>query len=670
MKPRLFLLVMCLMLALLPLGARPAAADEGAQGGPEAEGGRGRRAEFVRQTGPFLHIGARPFRFAGTNNYYLMYKPQPMVDAALDKAAASGFTVMRMWGSLDIGNQDGSNSIQGKADGVYFQYWDGAKPAYNDGDDGLRHLDYVIYRAGQQGLRLVIPFVNNWSAFGGMDQYVRWRGGLYHDEFYTDPQIRAWFKGWIAHLVNRTNSYTGVRYRDDPTIMLWELANEPRCKGSGVYPQSSACTTQTLTAWADEMSRFVKQQAPNQLVSVGDEGFYCVPGSTDWTENCNEGVDSLALARLPKVDVLSLHLYPDGWGKDAAWGTQWISRHIREGYRIGKPALLGEFGLADKSTRNPVYREWTDTVFRQGGAGALYWMLADTQENGTLYPDYDGFTVYCPSPVCTTLGNFARMMAGRPTLFPPVADVDTAVMPFGVATALNPPANDTAYAGARVEPGSIDLDPASAGQQTERAVAGGTFALRPDGTVSFTPIALFAGKASVSYTIRDSYRQTSNAAALTVTVLPDPTAPAKLFSFEDGTEGWALASWQDPALGSVAQTGAFATDGASGLRVTSASGAWFGLALGEPADLSGKTSLKIDLKTGAAGTSRSVALQLGDSYEWCQTDWGWVNQDTAATVEVDLTAGLSCASPDLSKVRAIYVWFSAGIFDIDYVRAE
>ena len=33
----------------------------------------------------------------------------------------------------------------------------------------------MIARAGELGLKLVIPFVNNWNDFGGMDQYVRWR---------------------------------------------------------------------------------------------------------------------------------------------------------------------------------------------------------------------------------------------------------------------------------------------------------------------------------------------------------------------------------------------------------------------------------------------------------------------------------------------------------------
>ena len=50
----------------------------------------------------------------------------------------------------------------------------------------------------------------------------------YHDDFYTDPTIIGWYKEWIAHVLERTNTLTGVRYKDDPTIAMWELGNEPR----------------------------------------------------------------------------------------------------------------------------------------------------------------------------------------------------------------------------------------------------------------------------------------------------------------------------------------------------------------------------------------------------------------------------------------------------------
>jgi len=206
--------------------AAPAAAAEAKPGG------------FVVRLGKNLSLDGREFRFAGTNNYYLMYKSQLMVDDVFADAQAAGFTVLRTWGFLDIGNADGSDSIRGKSDGVYFQYWDGDSPAYNDGADGLQRLDYVLASARRHGIKLVIPLTNNWGDFGGMDQYVRWAGGSYHDDFYSNATVKGYFKDWISYLLNRTNTYTGVKYKDEPTIMTWELGNEPRCQGSGVFPTS------------------------------------------------------------------------------------------------------------------------------------------------------------------------------------------------------------------------------------------------------------------------------------------------------------------------------------------------------------------------------------------------------------------------------------------------
>ena len=242
----LFLLSLLLPAPQLPAQSVPDVAD--AQG-----------HHFAARNGRVIYHRGQPFRMAGSNNYYPMYESQFMVDNVLTTAASQNFNTFRLWGFLDIGNEDGTNSVDGPHNGVYFHYWNGTEPAFNDGATGLEHLDYVIYKAGQLNLKLVIPFVNDYDQYGGMDQYVRWKGGQYHDQFYTDPTIRQWYKQWISHLLNHVNTYTGIKYKDDATIMTWELANEERCAGYGVYPQSpSSCTTDTITQWAADVSQYVK----------------------------------------------------------------------------------------------------------------------------------------------------------------------------------------------------------------------------------------------------------------------------------------------------------------------------------------------------------------------------------------------------------------------------
>jgi mannan endo-1,4-beta-mannosidase len=643
---------------------------------------------FVKRIGPRLWLNGRPFRFAGTNNYYPMYKSQFMVDDVLQRAADNDFRVFRMWSSIDIGynDDDWTHSLHRNDGNVYFHYLDPAtnEPAFNDGEDGLAHMDYIIWRAGELGLKLVLPSTNNWQDFGGMDQYVKWRelqlgeeaGEMYHSDFYTDPVIKQWYKDWISHLLNHVNPLTGLAYKDDPTIMTWELGNEPRCKGSGLYPSSPDCTTDTLIGWADEMSGYIKSIDRKHLVSAGDEGFYCIEGAEHWTENCGEGVDTIAFTKLRNIDVMSFHLYPDHWGMDAAWGTEWIARHIRDARRLRKPVMLGEYGWKDKATRNPVFKEWTDTVYFHGGTGALYWLLSGLETEDTLYPDYDGFTVYCPSPVCTTLGNLAGMMGSRAQWrkFPPVADHDVAITEFETPVTLDPAANDIAYGfhnAALAE--TIDLDLATGGQQTAVTVVGGTAALQTDGTVLFTPEAGFFGKVEIAYTIKDRWHRTSNEANLSVTVKPEPGVPIQLFSFETGIEGWAPASWE-PTSAALTQSDVWATDGSYSLEIAPIDTGWVGVGFSPALDLSnGYTVIEIDLHTTpAAGTWFNIALQVGPDWTWCQGPGEWVPQDTTMVAPtpamLDLLS-LSCGEVDLSQVNTLML-YTNGLYYVDNIWAK
>ena len=291
---------------------------------------------------------------------------------------------------------------------------------------------------------------------------------------------------------------------------------------------------------------------------------------------------------------------------------------MREAARIGKPVMLGEYGLLDKATRNPVYQQWTDAFIRSGGTGFLYWILSGVQDDGTLYPDFDGLTVYYPSPVAQTITNAGLLITGPRRPFPPVADHDAAVTEFNTPVTVRPAANDIAYR-TRVRSDSIDLDPGAPGQQRTLTVAGGQFVLLDGGSLAFTPAEGFSGKATASYTVRDKAGRRSNVADVVVTVKPDPGAAIRIASWETGTEGWAPGDWQTNA-GTLSQTADFHTDGSFGLHVDAVEGGWFGLTLPEPLDLSSKSTVKFDLRTGPdAGTSRSVVVQVGPEFTWCQS---------------------------------------------------
>ncbi|MFL6144592.1 MAG: cellulose binding domain-containing protein [Labedaea sp.] len=383
-------------------------------GAPQAAAG----PVFVTRNGAAFDLGGQPFRYGGTNNYYLHYKSQLMVDDVFSDAVAMNLKVIRAWTSLECGG-DKPNSAGGCSAGpdAWTQRWSNAlnQPEINTGAGGLQKLDYMLAKANQLGIKLILPFVNNWRDFGGMDQYVTWYGLQFHDQFYTDARIKANYKTWISTLLNRTNSITGVPYKNDPAVFSWELANEPRCINASL-PASGTCTADTLVGWATEMSQFIKGIDANHMVSVGDEGFHPGVGgsSSSWPYNVTDGVDHARLTAIPTIDFGTYHLYPQGWGQSPAqdWGTGWINDHNSVGTSLNKPEIAEEWGTTDQATRDATYTAWANALRTGGGDGFNFWILTGIQDDGQLYPDFDGFRVVTPSSTATVLANAAQQMGG------------------------------------------------------------------------------------------------------------------------------------------------------------------------------------------------------------------------------------------------------------------
>eukprot|EP01121_Diplochlamys_sp_Union-15-3_P014074 TRINITY_DN444_c0_g1_i6.p1 TRINITY_DN444_c0_g1~~TRINITY_DN444_c0_g1_i6.p1 ORF type:complete len:636 (-),score=96.93 TRINITY_DN444_c0_g1_i6:532-2439(-) len=393
---------------------------------------------FVTTQGTKFVIGNCPFYFLGTNVYYVAYESQSLVDASFLDMSAMGFTVLRTWGFLDIGSLDGTTryNIDGKKNGVYFQYWDTATnaPKINEGSDGLVKLDYALSKAAYYNIKVIVALVNNWHHFGGMDQYVVWYQANNHDEFYTDARIKQAYKNYVNALVNRVNTYTGVRYKDDPTIFAWELANEPRCKGDN---KPGSCSTTTIVNWAGEMSDYIKSIDPNHMIAVGDEGFFTSGGSWPYQGYLSDvGVDHKALTQLPSISFATLHLYPESWGTSGSWGSTWISEHIDFAHNVaGKPTVTEEFGYSSDQVN--IYNSWLGVIDSQSAAGSLVWMLVSAGGYG------DQFSVYNDGgAVSQVLKNYATIMTNKnvctgtsaPTTARPTTRAPTTATPTTRAT--------------------------------------------------------------------------------------------------------------------------------------------------------------------------------------------------------------------------------------------
>lgn len=439
--------------------------------------------EFVSVKGTELWWDGKPFKAAGSNSYWPAFAEPPVVDAIFQAAADNNFQVMRMWAFNDIGDPaDPTTSLDPQNTNTYFQYWDGTRPAQNEGENGLVKLDYAVFSAKQRGIKLVLPFVNNWGPFGGMGQYVRWAGLDDHGAFYSDPQIRQWYKDWVSYLLNRVNTYTGVAYKDEPTIAIWELANEPRCEGVPQYPAKD-CSNETIVAWVEEMAAHVKSIDSKHIVGLGDEGFLCREGAEHWTYACTTGQDADAFARVEDLDIVGMHVYPDHWGTDQEWSRQWILDHVAIADEVGKPVFIGEYGWRGNAPRSVVFDDWVSAFEEAGGDIALYWWLQVKNEFSTP-TDTDGFTAYCPSPVCTQTSYRSQAMLTGSKDFPPVPDHDLLTVAPGETATIDLLANDVSLY-SEVDPASVDLDPEAPGVQSSLSLPEGELSVA-EGVLSFS----------------------------------------------------------------------------------------------------------------------------------------------------------------------------------------
>ncbi|KXN90624.1 Mannan endo-1,4-beta-mannosidase F [Leucoagaricus sp. SymC.cos] len=352
---------------------------------------------FVKTSGTRFTLNGQKYTVVGSNSYWvgLMGLSTSAMNQAFSDIAKAGGTTVRTWGFNEVTSPNGD----------YYQSWSGSTPTINTGATGLQNFDNVVAAAKANGIRLIVALTNNWSDYGGMDVYVNQivGNGQPHDLFYTNTNVKNAYKNYVKTFVSR--------YVNEPTIMAWELANEPRCKGS-TGTTSGNCTTTTITNWATEMSAYIKSLDKNHLVAIGDEGFYNQPSAPTYPYQGSEGVDFDANLAISSIDFGTFHSYPTSWGQggnEQAWGTQWIADHAASMKKASKPAILEEFGVT--SNQVTIYTAWLNEGVSSGLTGDLIWQAGSHLSTGNT-PD-DGYAVYPDGPVYPLLTSHAAAMKSR-----------------------------------------------------------------------------------------------------------------------------------------------------------------------------------------------------------------------------------------------------------------
>lgn len=348
--------------------------DEGQGDDSQEEPAAAPSGDFVTVSNGDFMLNGEVFRFAGTNAYHLptyMKQDPSVVERALDAFQEAGVNVVRAWGFYDgAPHYNGDITLQ-------------PKPGqYNEED--LKRLDQLIAKAGEHDVKFIFALINYWGELGGMPQYNAWDGnagaGMQH--FMNDPDTQKWFKDYIEMLLNRTNTVTGVKYKNDPTILGWEIMNEGR------NPQSS--NPQELANWYQDIAQYIKSIDKNHLVATGEEGFdYGTPAEYNSEQYTNtyvlrakEGTSYIANTSIPEIDFGTAHWYPTRWiGTNPADVKQsqkaFMEDHARIAEELGKPFVIGEYGYEGDggSTQLEIYNHLWDFNEQNQVDGSLLWQF-------------------------------------------------------------------------------------------------------------------------------------------------------------------------------------------------------------------------------------------------------------------------------------------------------
>ena len=213
-------------------------------------------------------------------------------------------------------------------------------------EEAFKTFDKVLQIANEVGIRLIVPFVDNWWWWGGPKEYAAFRGKP-KDAFWTDEQLIADFKKTIEFVLQRTNTLTGIPYKQDKAVLAWETGNE-------ISPPFS---------WTKEIAVYIKSIDANHLVLEGS-------GAREISKEALED---------PNLDILATHYY-----HDAKAAVNFIVKN-RQMTKGKKPFIVGEFGIVPTED----IRMITDTVINQGLAGAMIWSLRFRNRDGGFYHHYE-----------------------------------------------------------------------------------------------------------------------------------------------------------------------------------------------------------------------------------------------------------------------------------------
>ena len=310
--------------------------------------------KFITVKGGRFFIGAKPYTFVGTNYWY---------GSLLALKGENG--KIRLKKELDFLKQNGVSNLRVMigAEGVSdYKYRVANEDALQSEkgvfrDSVLYGLDYLLNEVAKRDMKTVLHFTNTWEWSGGLGEYLEWNGygkqplpknadyswDTYRDyisQFYTCESCKADLQKYIKYILAHTNTINNVKYVDDPSIMAWEIINEPR----PMREKAMAAFQQ----WMSETAALIKSIDGHHLLTTGSEGEIAMDNNTKEFEKLHADKN---------IDYITIHMWPKNWGwfkgdsiaanfnNIISNADSYVKKHVLIAEKLNKPLVLEEFGL-------------------------------------------------------------------------------------------------------------------------------------------------------------------------------------------------------------------------------------------------------------------------------------------------------------------------------------
>ncbi len=320
----------------------------------------GRAQDFVQVRDGHFMLHGKPYRYFGTNFWQGMHLGSQQTGdrgrlvQELDHLKSLGITNLRIM-AISEGPDHAPWCIQPalRPDRDHFS------------EDLLQGLDFLLTEMQKRDMKAVVCLGNFWPWSGGMAQLVSWathkaipypppaeegswtKYMLYTSQFYKIKAAQDLYLQGIDQLISRINLISQVPYIDDPTIMSWQLANEPR----------GMMRPKAYRSWIKSTAKHIKAMDPNHMVSIGSEG--ATPSKL--AGNRFDRDHDFA-----QIDYTTIHIWIQNWGwydpaKPGATyaealqkAIRYLDDHLMQAQQLNKPLVLEEFGIArDASSYDP-----------------------------------------------------------------------------------------------------------------------------------------------------------------------------------------------------------------------------------------------------------------------------------------------------------------------------